>query len=147
MTEENFRKIIIEEVPKIVAVEVRNVLRAELPKALQDQVPTIVSREVSTILQEGVPKVFNLEVSKVLNKELTIFYGQVTRHADKNMRELRAELKADTNRVFNTLDGIAARLTTDEHERAASGHEQKRHKAWIRQLAKTTKTKLVPDIC
>ena len=62
-------------------------------------------------------------------------------------REVEHKLdgKADGERVYQTLDGIAKRLDTDEQERTAISGQLDRQAGWIGQLADTTHTKLVPE--
>jgi hypothetical protein len=43
------------------------------------------------------------------------------------------------------MDGIAKRLDTDDHERAAMNGQLGRHEGWIAQLADTANTKLIPE--
>lgn len=74
-----------------------------------------------------------------------VLFGQISQYFDKRFDSLRDELKADTSRIYTTLDGIAKRVDIDETERAAINSEQDRQNAWIGQLAKSTNTKLVPE--
>jgi DNA anti-recombination protein RmuC len=80
-----------------------------------------------------------------LEQNNAVLFGQVSQYFDRRFDSLHDELKADTNRIYNAIDGIAKRLTTDEQERAAINGEQNRQNGWISQLAKATNTKLVPE--
>jgi hypothetical protein len=73
------------------------------------------------------------QLKKLLNQELATFFGQMTKHLDERLDSLEAS-KADRQQVArlqNTLDGIAKRLETDEHERAAITSQPDRHQNWI----------------
>jgi len=72
-------------------------------------------------------------------------FGQLAQYFDKRFDALTNELATRTDRIYTTVDGIAKRLATDEHERAAITEEQNRQNGWIGQLAKTTGTKLIPE--
>ncbi len=50
--------------------------------------------------------------------------------------------KADMNRILNSIDGIIARMDTDEKERSAILHQLGRHERWIERLSANTGTKL-----
>ncbi len=146
MTEDQFRRIINEEVTRAVGEEVTKALERELPKVLEKQLPAALEKQLPLVLEKQLPLVLGREMPKILHKELAVFYGQVTHYVDKNIKDFRTEVKRDHDRIYTLLDGIAGRLTSDEQERAALGHEQKRHKGWIKQLAHATETKLRPDI-
>jgi hypothetical protein len=64
---------------------------------------------------------------------------------DKRFDALYAELKANTERIYTTVDSIAKRLDTDEQEQVVTNEVQKRQNGWIGQLAKATNTKLVSE--
>lgn len=85
------------------------------------------------------------QFKQLLEQNNAVLFGQFSRHFDKQIGALRDELKADYNRIYNAVDGIAKRLETDEQERAAINEEQKRQNGWIGQLAEATNTKLVPE--
>jgi hypothetical protein len=85
------------------------------------------------------------EIKADIEQNNAVLFGQLSRHFDKRFTELRDEVKADVDRVYGLVDGLAKRVETDDHERAALEHGQKRHANWISQLAKATKTKLVPE--
>ena len=80
-----------------------------------------------------------------LERNNAVLFGQLAQYFDKRFDAQHAELKADFNRILNSVDGLAQRLTTDEQERAAFNAEQERQNGWIAQLAEATNTKLVPD--
>jgi hypothetical protein len=42
------------------------------------------------------------------------------------------------------MDGVAKRITDDEADWAAMGHQIHRHERWIGQLAEATNAKLMP---
>ena len=72
-------------------------------------------------------------------------FGQLSQHFDARFDALRDELKAETDRIYTAVDGIAKRLDTDEQERAAITLGQERQNKWINQLAQATNTTLVPE--
>jgi len=80
-----------------------------------------------------------------LERNNATFFGQMSQYFDHRFDSMRDELKSDSNRIYNAIDGLAKRLETDEHERAATNVEQERQNRWIGQLAKATNTKLVPE--
>lgn len=104
------------------------------------------------------------QLRKLLKEEFATFgqgvfdylnerFGEVDqrfRQIDQRIDKLQAKLdtKADADQVdglYNRLDGLIAsfdRLETEYH--AVSNHLD-RHKGWITQVAKSTKTKLVPE--
>lgn len=59
--------------------------------------------------------------------------------------ELKAELKADIDRVYQLVDEDLRRREIDEHERLAIGSQLDQHERWIEQLAKSTKTTLAAE--
>jgi hypothetical protein len=85
------------------------------------------------------------QFKRLLEQNNAVLFGQLSQYFDRRFDSLRDELKSDSNRVYNAIDGVAKRLTTDEQERAAINEEQKRQNGWIDQLAKATNTKLVPE--
>ena len=50
--------------------------------------------------------------------------------------------KAQTDKIYGVVDGIAGNLSDGADEQAVVNH---RHVEWIGQLAKSTGTKLVPE--
>ena len=69
--------------------------------------------------------------------QFTRLFRYMTERFDKIERELAKKADAEKlERVLTTLDGIIARLDTDEAERAALTHQVNRHEARIEQLAK-----------
>lgn len=85
------------------------------------------------------------QFKRLLEQNNATLFGQMSQYLDRRFDSLRDELKADSNRIYNAIDGIAKRLTTDEQERAATNAEQHRQNGWIGQLAKATNTKLIPE--
>lgn len=63
----------------------------------------------------------------------------------QDMDNLKHEVKTGINRLYGLLDADLKKKETDEQERLIMGHQMDRHKGWIKQLAKQTKTKLVPE--
>ena len=88
---------------------------------------------------------FDERLADKLERNNAVLFGQFTQYFDKGFDALLDDLKADTDRIYNLVDGISHRLTTDEQERAALKAEQERQNGWIGQLAKATNTKLVPE--
>jgi hypothetical protein len=78
-----------------------------------------------------------------LNDSILKLYQHMEERFDR-LEETKAD-KAMVERMEITLDGIAARLHTDEQERAAIVSEQRRHGKWIGQLADHARVKLVPE--
>ena len=82
-------------------------------------------------------------VESGLNGQMLNLYQHMEERFDA--LEAKIDTKADADRVYAALDGIAERLDADDQERAAIISEQRRHGAWIGQLAKHTHTKLAPE--
>jgi hypothetical protein len=61
--------------------------------------------------------------------------GQLFHDFDERSDGLRDELKSDINRLYNSVNGIARRLHTDEAERGAMGHQLRRYEHWHQQAA------------
>ena len=104
--------------------------------------------ENNTALIEKIDKRFGESEAKLdgrFEENNAALFGQLSQHFDERFDSLQNELKADTNRIYNTVVGITGRIDTDEQERAAIVQEQKRHSGWIHQLADATNTKLVPE--
>lgn len=80
----------------------------------------------------------------VLNQELAKFAGQMFQYFDKRFNELEAKVdtKADADRVYRTLDGIAKRLNDDVAERGAMNRQLERHERWHHQAADKLNLKL-----
>lgn len=95
----------------------------------------------STEIVERVEK----RLDERLEQNNAVLFGQLSQYFDKRFESIDDKLDAGLNRIYNTLDGISHRLTTDEQERAAITVEQERQNKWIGQLAKATNTKLVPE--
>ncbi len=84
----------------------------------------------------------NEELRDILNQELAIFAGQIMRHVDDKIDELRHELKADIADVNQGIDTLTQRLTDDEAERAAILAQLDRHERWHHQTADALHLKL-----
>jgi hypothetical protein len=80
-----------------------------------------------------------------MNIELAKFYGQVSRRTEESQEKVLTELRTRTEQLLTIGDGISARIITNEQERAAITYGQNRHEGWIKQLAETTKTNLIPE--
>jgi hypothetical protein len=77
------------------------------------------------------------------NDEFTKLYVHMTQHFRMIEQKLDAKAdKSDLKRVYVALNGISARLDTDNVERAAMASQLDRHEIWIKQLAKKTNTPL-----
>lgn len=70
------------------------------------------------------------------------------------LEEFRSEVnhkldqKADRGHletIYNMLDDCIKRLETEEHEKVFTNHQIDRHEGWIKQLSRSTKTKLIPE--
>ena len=85
------------------------------------------------------------EFKQLLEENNAELFGQVIRHVDKRIDSLETTMTAGFDRIYTTLDGLTKRVDDDDQERAVVTHEQKLHGKWIHQLAKVTKTKLVPE--
>ena len=88
------------------------------------------------------------ELNELLEQQFARFAGQIFRHVDQRIEEVRAEIahvKDEVHGLYDVLDGIAQRLDTDAQERAAITSQLDRHAGWIGQLAESTNTKLVPE--
>jgi hypothetical protein len=82
---------------------------------------------------------------QLLEQNNVVLFGQISRHFDARFNELREDLRSRTDRIYNSVDGLAVCIETNEDERAAISAEQERQNGWIRQLADATHTKLVPE--
>lgn len=80
------------------------------------------------------------QLTRIFNQQLAVFFGQVNKRFDE--LETKVDTKADGERVYKALDGIAKRLDTDEGERSAIAAQVNRHEGWIDQLASATGSKL-----
>jgi cell division protein ZapA (FtsZ GTPase activity inhibitor) len=88
------------------------------------------------------------QLNAILNQQLAVFFGQVTKYVDKQVAELRTEVRSthdDVNRVLGAVDDLVKHQETDDQERLAMTAQLDRQKNWITQLADTTNTKLVPE--
>jgi hypothetical protein len=79
-----------------------------------------------------------------LNVSLAHFFGKFVRHIDEYFDKIEARLDDRLNKQDIMIDSLAARITTDEQERAAMNSQLDRHQGWIDQLSKPTK--LVPEL-
>ena len=72
-----------------------------------------------------------------VNQELAKFTGQLTQSFNERFDRLEKKVdgKADGERVYRTLDGIAKRLDDDGAERAAIQSQLDRHERWHHQAA------------
>lgn len=75
--------------------------------------------------------------------QLTKLFNYMHVRFDRLEQELAR--KADSDVMLTKLDGILARLDTDDTERVMLGRQVDRHQKWIKQLAKNSKTKLQPQ--
>ena len=87
----------------------------------------------------------NATLMERIEASSAVFFGKLSRRMDTQTETLHAELAAATDRIYGTLDGITKRLDIDDQERSAVNAEQERQNGWIAQLAKATRTKLVPE--
>ena len=88
------------------------------------------------------------ELNELLEQQFAKFAGQIFRHVDQRIEEMRTEIanvNGEVHGLYDVLDGIAQRLDTDTQERAAMANQLDRHAGWIGQLAESTNTKLVPE--
>lgn len=80
------------------------------------------------------------EIEQMLAK----FAGQIMRHIDKRIDEVREEDKKEHDKIYTAIDNLAHRVTDDDTERAAIIAEQRRHGRWIKELATSTSTRITP---
>jgi len=73
------------------------------------------------------------QLRTILTEELTKVAGQIFQRFDA--LEAKVDLKADADRIYKSLDGIAKRLDDDEAERAAMTAQIDRHERWHHQAA------------
>jgi hypothetical protein len=85
--------------------------------------------------------------ANILNAQLAAFFGQMTKYFDERFDKLEAKVdsKADADRTYKLLDGIAARLETETIERTALSSQIDRHEGWIKQLAAKNNLRLKHD--
>jgi hypothetical protein len=62
-----------------------------------------------------------------------------------DLEDTRTDLKANIDRVYDLVDQHVKQQEIDEHERLAMSRQLDRQAGWIKQLAKTTDTKLVSE--
>jgi Mg2+ and Co2+ transporter CorA len=109
---------------------------------------TMTEDQFKRLLEQSNDQLFK-RMDKRLNEKLeqnsAVLFGQLSRHFDEQFDSLRAELRDETTRIYNAVDGLAKHLATDEQERAALTEEQKRQNGWIGQLANATNTRLIPE--
>ena len=75
--------------------------------------------------------------------QFTKLFKYMNERFDKLEVQLATKANASQlNRALDALDGILARLDTDDTERVMLGRQMNRHEGWIKQLAKKTETKL-----
>lgn len=110
----------------------------------EDQFKQLLEQS-NDLLFERMEKRLDTRLLERLEQNNAPLFGQVSQYFDTQIGALRDELKSDTGRIYHAVDGIAKRLETDEQERAAINEEQERQNRWIGQLAKATRTKLVPE--
>lgn len=80
--------------------------------------------------------------------QFTKLYKYMQEMRQEFREELQYEIRAirvDVHKIYGLLDQEVKNRQADEQERAAMAHKIDRRDGWIKQLAKTTHTKLVPD--
>jgi hypothetical protein len=85
---------------------------------------------------------------KILKEHDDRLIGELSQFFDSRLQDVLGEVsKVSTrvNDVYTIMDGLAKRVETDDHERDAITHHQRRQDGWIGQLARATNTKLVPE--
>src|SRR5882762_8515628 len=84
---------------------------------------------------------FDKKVEKRLEQNNAVLFGQIAKHVDERIGEVKAEMTDRFDQLATTMDGIAKRLETDDQERAAISNQVDRHEGWIGQIAKHAGTK------
>ncbi len=76
------------------------------------------------------------QLRNILNQELAHFFGSLNIHFNTRFDVIERELKrkADSERVYSQLDGIAARIEDNSVEYAALSHQVDRHERQIRKI-------------
>jgi hypothetical protein len=82
------------------------------------------------------------QFKRTLNAELANFFGKQTRHFDERFNALETKAGKRFDELANIVDGIAKRLDDNSAEQVITND---RHENWIKQLADSTDTKLVPE--
>lgn len=85
---------------------------------------------------------------QLLEQNNTVFFGQLTKYLDGQIKEVSDRLDKNDVRfeqVLSSLDQLLKQSETGEQEQAMIIRDQAVHRDWIGQLAKATNTKLVPE--
>jgi len=82
------------------------------------------------------------QLKNVLNEQLAQFFGDMTRHVDKRIDELRDELSPRVDHLQTALDAILKNQETEQQERAAINRQLNRHERWHHQTAEHVGLKL-----
>ena len=95
--------------------------------------------------QAQLRKIMREVVDERLEQNNAVLFGQLSKHFDERTDALESRLGARIEHLESILDRDAKRTETDEQERAMMGSQIGRLEDWVGQLAKKTKTKLVPE--
>lgn len=85
------------------------------------------------------------EIGQKFDEKFNDFGVKLFKYLDKRFDEVRGEIadvRADVQRVYGSLDAVLKNQEREEQERLALSQQVDRHERWIEQLAHTTGTKL-----
>lgn len=85
------------------------------------------------------------ELNQKLDEKFNDFGVKLFKYFDKRFDEVHAEIadvRADVQRVYGSLDTVLKNQEKEEQERLALSQQVDRHERWIEQLARTAGTKL-----
>jgi hypothetical protein len=79
-------------------------------------------------------------------------FTKLFKYMQENFAQVRAEMNTEFTKVredidllYRLVDADLKQRETDEQERLIMGHQLTRHEQWFDQLAKKTKTRLLPE--
>lgn len=97
----------------------------------ETKVRTIVREEVAEQVTKLGDKL-RTELRAEINQDLAGFFGEMTRRFDELEKKL--DTKADRDEMYTKFDTVIARLDEDRIERAALGHQVRRHERYLQQF-------------
>lgn len=83
-------------------------------------------------------------VGTMSEDEFIRLFNYLQKLEQKNQREHELT-RGEIQKVYSYLDSVIKQQEIHEQERLFANHQIDRHEGWIKQLAVSTKTKLVPE--
>lgn len=96
-------------------------------------------------LEEKLEQKLDEKLDQKLDEKLAVFFRRFTKYFDNRIDSLQTQMTQRFERLETTIDGMAKRVDDSQQEQAAINHQLGGHEGWVGQLAKSTKTKLVPE--